>query len=73
MQYADEVLNVTDRESFETARQLSRIEGIFCGGSTGTTRAAARAWREADENAVIGFIVQTRASTTFSKFHSMNG
>src|SRR3954451_8469222 len=30
LQYVDEVININDRDSFETARQLSRIEGIFC-------------------------------------------
>src|SRR5437867_12126430 len=56
MQYVDEVLNVTDRESFETARQLSRAEGIFCGGSTGTNCAAAlRVAKGLDENAIVVF------------------
>ena len=32
----DEVLNITDKDSFITARKLARQEGIFCGGSTGT-------------------------------------
>src|SRR5438034_2321052 len=41
IKYVDEVINVTDRESFELARQLGRLEGIFCGGSTGTNLAAA--------------------------------
>src|SRR3982750_806619 len=30
MKYIDEVINVTDRESFELSRQLGRLEGIFC-------------------------------------------
>src|ERR671916_656532 len=35
IKYVDEIINVTDRESFELSRQLGRLEGIFCGGSTG--------------------------------------
>jgi len=71
MQYVDEVRNISDRDSFETARQLSRVEGIFCGGSTGTNCAAAlEVAREADENAVIVFIVCDTGEHYLSKFHS---
>src|SRR5438128_2188879 len=71
MQYVDEVLNVTDRESFETARQLGRVEGIFCGGSTGTNCAAAlHIARELDESAVMVFIVCDTGEHYLSKFHS---
>src|ERR1051325_5103105 len=71
MQYVDEVINISDHDSFETARQLSRVEGIFCGGSTGTNCAAAlRVARDADENAVIVFIVCDTGEHYLSKFHS---
>jgi cystathionine beta-synthase len=71
MQYVDEVLNVTDRESFEMARQLGRTEGIFCGGSSGTNCAAAlRIARDLDESGVIVFIIADTGEHYLSKFHS---
>ncbi|HEX3082992.1 MAG TPA: pyridoxal-phosphate dependent enzyme [Pyrinomonadaceae bacterium] len=71
MQFVDEVININDHDSFETARQLSRIEGIFCGGSTGTNCAAAlRIARDLDENAVIVFIVCDTGEHYLTKFHS---
>src|SRR6195256_4246317 len=58
LQYVDEVMNITDADSFDTARQLGRVEGIFCGGSTGTNCAAAlRVAKALDESAIIVFIV----------------
>jgi cystathionine beta-synthase len=71
MQYVDEVLNISDRDSFETARQLGRVEGVFCGGSTGTNCAAAlRVARDLDKDAVIVFIVCDTGEHYLSKFHS---
>lgn len=71
MQYVDEVLNITDRDSFEIARLLGRTEGIFCGGSSGTNCAAAlRIARDADESAVIVFIVADTGEHYLTKFHS---
>jgi len=31
----DDILQVTDRDCFVTTRRLARLEGLFCGGSTG--------------------------------------
>lgn len=40
-QIVDEMVRVSDRESFNTARRLARLEGILAGGSAGTALAAA--------------------------------
>jgi len=71
IKYVDDVINVTDRESFEMSRQMGRLEGLFCGGSTGTNVAAAlRVAREAAEDAVIVFIVCDTGEHYLSKHHS---
>jgi cystathionine beta-synthase len=71
IKYVDEVINVTDRESFEMSRMLGRLEGIFCGGSTGTNLAAAlRVAATLDENAVVVFIVCDTGEHYLSKHHS---
>lgn len=71
IKYVDEVINVTDRESFEMSRQLGRLEGIFCGGSTGTNLAAAlRVANDLDKNAIVVFIVCDTGEHYLSKHHS---
>lgn len=71
LKYVDEIINVTDRESFELSRQLGRQEGIFCGGSTGTNLAAAlRVSRDLDETGVVVFIVCDTGEHYLTKHHS---
>jgi cystathionine beta-synthase len=71
MRYVDEIVNVTDRESFELSRQLGRKEGIFCGGSTGTNLAAAlKVARGLDETGVVVFIVCDTGEHYLTKHHS---
>src|SRR5688572_3379518 len=71
IKYVDEVINVTDHESFELSRLLGRHEGIFCGGSTGTNLAAAlRVAANLDENAIIVFIVCDTGEHYLTKHHS---
>lgn len=70
--YIDEIINVTDKESFSAARKLSRMEGIFCGGSTGTAaHVALNVAKELDESAVIVFIVSDTGERYLSKFHNL--
>src|SRR6201988_4207151 len=71
IKYVDEVVNVTDSESFEMSRLLGRMEGIFCGGSTGTNLAAAlRVSKDLDENALVVFSVCDTGEHYLSKHHS---
>ncbi len=71
MKYIDEIINVTDRDSFQLARRLGREEGIFCGGSTGTIAAAAlQVARAASKDDVIVFIVCDTGERYLSKFLS---
>jgi cystathionine beta-synthase len=71
MKVIDEVINITDRESFEMSRQLGKQEGIFCGGSTGTIFAGAlRVAKGLDENALVVFIVCDTGEHYLTKHHS---
>ncbi len=71
IKYIDEVINITDGESFEMSRQLGRTEGIFCGGSSGTNLAAAlKVARDLDEDALVVFIVCDTGEHYLTKHHS---
>ena len=71
IKYIDEIINVTDGESFDMSRQLGRTEGIFCGGSSGTNLAAAlRVARDLDEDAVVVFIICDTGEHYLTKHHS---
>ncbi len=70
-QYIDKIYNISDMDSFNYARMLSREEGIFCGGSTGTILGITlQIAKELDENAVMVFVVCDTGERYLSKFHS---
>jgi len=71
MKVIDEIINVTDRDSFELARQLGKVEGIFCGGSTGTNFfGALEVAKKLDETGIVVFIVCDTGEHYLTKFHS---
>jgi cystathionine beta-synthase len=57
----DDVIRVTDKESFQWARKLARLEGIFGGGSAGTALGAAAKLfpAMADNDLMVIFIPDT--------------
>ncbi len=70
-QYIDKIYNISDMDSFKFARMLSREEGIFCGGSTGTILGITLQIAEGlTENDVVVFVVCDTGERYLTKFHS---
>lgn len=70
-QYIDQIINVSDRESFAMARRLTKEEGIFCGGSTGTiVKVTLDIAKDLTEDDVIVFIVCDTGERYLSKVHN---
>ncbi|OGV00402.1 MAG: cystathionine beta-synthase, partial [Ignavibacteria bacterium RIFOXYB2_FULL_36_7] len=56
-QYIDKIINISDKDSFAASRRLTKEEGIFCGGSTGTiVHVALEISKELSEDDVVVFI-----------------
>ena len=70
-QYIDEIINVSDKISFAAARRLTKEEGIFCGGSTGTiVHVALDIAKNLSKDDVIVFIVCDTGERYLSKLHN---
>jgi cystathionine beta-synthase len=70
-QYVDKIYNITDKDSFYYARMLSKEEGIFCGGSTGTiVGITLEVAKDLSEDDIIVFVVCDTGERYLSKFHS---
>jgi cystathionine beta-synthase len=71
-QYIDQIINISDRESFAAARLLTKEEGIFCGGSTGTiVHVTLDIAKELSEDDVVVFIVCDTGERYLSKAHNI--
>jgi len=71
--YLDEFVEVDDRESFEMARRLTREEGLFVGGSSGSALAGALKWlatRPIPEGSSVVVILPDSGDRYLSKFYS---
>lgn len=68
----DQIINKSDKESFAWARRLTREEGIFCGGSTGTILSVALEISEdLTEDDVVVFVVCDTGERYLSKVHNI--
>ncbi len=67
----DEMIRITDQESFTMARRLTREEGLLSGGSAGTAVAAALKYAERiDKDKLIVVILPDTGRNYISGFHS---
>jgi len=71
MKIVDEMVRVSDKESFQTARRLAREEGLLVGGSCGTATAAAlRVARDLTEEDVVVILMPDGGRGYLSKLYS---
>ena len=73
MQYIDEVVTVSDRDSFLTGRRLTREEGLFCGGSSGAAVAGALEYareRRLGKDSLIVVLLPDAGEIYLSKMYS---
>jgi cystathionine beta-synthase len=70
-QYIDKIINISDKDSFAAARRLTKEEGIFCGGSTGTiVHVALEISKGLSKDDVVVFIVCDTGERYLSKVHN---
>lgn len=68
--YVDEVVQVSDQESFETSRQLAREEGILSGGSSGLALFAAIKFIKQLSKGLVVVILPDSGKGYLSKFYN---
>lgn len=71
-QYIDKIINISDKDSFAAARRLTKEEGIFCGGSTGTIlHVTLEIAKDLSEDDVVVFFVCDTGERYLSKVHNV--
>jgi cystathionine beta-synthase len=69
--FIDDVVTVGDGDAFHAGRELSRLEGIFGGGSSGATMHAALQYaKKLDENALIVVMITDTGARYVSKMYN---
>jgi cystathionine beta-synthase len=73
IEYIDDVVTISDRDSFLMGRRLTREEGLFCGGSSGTAVAGALEYarkRRLGKDSLIVVLLPDAGEIYLSKMYS---